>query len=59
MAHAEQHLKEEQIIECTGARIAEDGAPDHKTYQVQLDGAWITVNFDTYERVREIQDSCA
>ncbi len=54
MEHS-RHLKEEQIIDCTGARVAEDG----KRYQVQYDGAWIDVEHDIYERVRQIQDSCA
>jgi len=59
MANAERTLKEEQIIECTGARIEDGGAANHKAYQVQLDGAWINVDHETYERVRQIQDSCA
>jgi hypothetical protein len=52
----EQHLKEEDIIACTGARIPEGAA---EVYQVQFDGAWVDVPRDIYERVREIQDSCA
>lgn len=61
----ERALKDEQIIACTGARIAEEqqraanAQGDGKTYQVQFDGAWINVDYDTYERVRQIQDSCA
>lgn len=52
-------LKEDEIIACTGARVGDDGAAGHKHYQVQFDGAWIDVDFDVYERVRAIQDSCA
>jgi hypothetical protein len=52
-------LKEDEIIACTGARIAADSKPGHKHYQVQYDGAWIDVEHDIYERVRQIQDSCA
>jgi hypothetical protein len=60
----EPALKEEQIIACTGARIADEGqrdgaSQDGKGYQVQFDGAWINVDYETYERVRQIQDSCA
>jgi hypothetical protein len=58
MEHA-RTLKEDEIIACTGARVAEDGAAQAKHYQVQFDGAWIDVDFDIYERVRQIQDSCA
>ncbi|HEX5657332.1 MAG TPA: hypothetical protein VFX59_09055 [Polyangiales bacterium] len=58
----EQHtrtFKEDEIIACTGARIAGDGEAEDPHYQVQFDGAWVDVNPDVYERVRQIQDSCA
>ncbi|MET0285952.1 MAG: hypothetical protein ABW352_15830 [Polyangiales bacterium] len=50
-------LKENEIIACTGARVADEGG--HERYQVQFDGAWIEVEHAIYERVRQIQDSCA
>jgi hypothetical protein len=52
-------FKEDEIIACTGARIADDGKAGNKHYQVQFDGAWFDVEHEVYERVRQIQDSCA
>jgi hypothetical protein len=62
-------LSEQEITECTGARLGgsvtagtthDAPANKHKAaYEVQLDGSWIEVDYETYERVREIQDSCA
>ncbi len=60
---ANRTLSESEIIECTGARIAQGGNADRPKdgsgYEVQLDGMWIAVDFASYERVRQIQDSCA
>ena len=54
-------LQENEIIACTGARVAgqPQGASDTGRYEVQLDSQWIEVDHDSYERVRQIQDSCA
>ena len=56
-----RELREDEIIACTGARVASEpqgaGAPGR--YEVQLDGAWVEVEHANYERVRQIQDSCA
>jgi hypothetical protein len=50
----ERALSESEITECTGARTS-----SADVYEVQLEGEWIRVDRPSYERVREIQDSCA
>ena len=54
-------LQENEIIACTGARVTGEpkGSKDSGRYEVQLDSQWIEVDHDSYERVRQIQDSCA
>jgi hypothetical protein len=56
-------LSDEEIKQSTGARAASERASSSSKgdgqYEVQLDGAWVAVDFESYERVRQIQDSCA
>jgi len=64
-------LSEEEIKQSTGARNASASGADRTSgasegatraeggYEVQLDGQWIGVDYESYERVRAIQDSCA
>jgi hypothetical protein len=56
---SQRTLSEQEITDCTGARVDTSSGEQDKRYQVQLDGMWIDVDFDAYERVRQIQDSCA
>ena len=54
-------LQDDEIIACTGARVATEpqGSQDTGRYEVQLESQWVEVDHASYERVRQIQDSCA